>query len=66
MATGYKVMVQLDDWDHSIVEYDGCIYSDIIDAVRVCKEADEYLDAFLDEVDLEPLSEIGEAICNIF
>lgn len=26
---GYKVMVQLDDWDRSIEEYDGVIYEKV-------------------------------------
>lgn len=47
---GYKVMVQLDDWDRSIVEYDGVVYTDWIEVCRVCNEAKEFLDAYIEAV----------------
>lgn len=47
---GYKVMVQLDDWDRSIVEYDGVIYTDYVEVCRVYNEANKYLDAYIEEV----------------
>lgn len=47
---GYKVMIQLDDWDRSIEEYDGVIYEKWEDAVKVCNEANVYLDAYIEEV----------------
>lgn len=46
----YKVYVQLDDYDRSIEEYDGVIYQDHEEAAKACNEANEYLDAYIEEV----------------
>ncbi len=46
----YKIYVQLDDYDHSIEEYDGVIYQDREEADKVYNEANEYLDAYIEEV----------------
>lgn len=43
----WKVMIELNDWDHSIEEYDGVIYETWEDACKACIKAKEYFNAYI-------------------